>query len=44
MKSYRINFWDGSKQYTNIVSTTHPEYLRNWYKKNYNRFTMEEIV
>lgn len=43
MKSYRINFWEGSKQYTTVVSATDLLTLRESFKSKYDRFTIEEI-
>ena len=40
---YRINFWEGGKQYTTVISASNATALRQSLKQQYNRFTMEEI-
>ena len=44
MTSYRIQYWEGGKQYTTVISASNATALRQSLKQQYNRFTMEEIA
>jgi hypothetical protein len=43
LTQYRIRYWEAGREYTMVVGASNPESVREWLKKKYNKFKMEEI-
>ena len=44
VQQYRIRYWEAGREFTMVVGASDVQSLRDWCKKKYNRFKIEEIT